>query len=396
MNENAEPPDYDLASDGKFLYDEPMSNEDKRSLASLARSGQFPYGFKRNLGALARGGFLRNGQLYNKRSIATLAKNGQLPTLQSPEEEGEVEEEKRSIASLARAGNMNRYLKKSLESLARSGYISGKRNIGSLARNGYLKRDLDSYLDDLYQKRYVGSLARQYNFPNGKRNLGSLARNGELMRFNRNNADDLEGEKRNVQSLMKSGGVSGKRNLASLARSQNMPFYGRYDSYKRNIGAIARDWSLPNHGSGWEKNEEKRNVAALLRQDSYLHSMNRNSALGAHPTPELDDEFPIEDKRNLASLKAQATSNYANFGNRNVKRSVPEEHTSDKAKSEDKEHNRNKRETDDYYEGISDEYPVPVMQNSDSFDYEELMNALSARYPVNDKRFLGIFILLLF
>lgn len=398
LNEHAEIADYDLLSDGKLAYDESATMEDKRSIAALARGGQFPYELKRNLGALARAGLLRN---YNKRSIATLAKNGQLPTLQSPEEtEVDDEEQKRSIASLARAGAMNRYLKKSIESLARSGYMTGKRNIGALARNGYLKRDMNDYLEDLYQKRYIGSLAKQYNFPTGKRNLGSLARNGELMRYNRNNQDDalLDSDKRNVQSLMKSGGLGGgKRNLASLARSQNMPFYGKYEVYKRNIGAIARDWSLPNHSTGWEKNgEDKRNVAALLRQDSYLHSMNSHSI--AHPTPEMDDEIQTEDKRNLASLKAQATSNYINYGNRNVKRSVTENQggVEDSAKlNDDKGHPRTKRQSDDYFEGSSDEYPVPVMQNSNSVDYEELINALTGRYPTNDKRFLGMFFVLI-
>lgn len=371
-----------LLEPGNELYND-ETFDDKRSISSLARSGQFPNEYKRNLGSLAKSGYMRNG-----RSIATLAKNGQLPTLQAPEEEIN-EEEKRSISSLARAG----YLKRSLASLARSGFYPGqryndmyddKRNIGALARNGYLKRDIDNFLTELNQKRYIGAMARQYNLPNGKRNIGALARNGELY-FNRN-YDGMDSEKRNLQAFMKTGGLGGKRTLASLVRNQNLPYFGKYGEYKRNIAAVARDWALPNHSTNNEKTEEKRNVAALLRQDSYLHSINRNSGGDAHPTPDMDDGLLSEDKRNLAALKAQATSGYNIFGNRNSKRSVPVNEGGDKLSSmEIGKHSRSKRNADDYILG-SDEYSMPVMQNSNVFDYEDFLNAVSG---YNDKRFLG-------
>ena len=39
--------------------------------------------------------------------------------------------------------------------------------------------------------------------------------------------------------------------------------------------------------------------------------------------------------------------------------------------------------------GFSDEYPLPVMQNTNVFDYEEMMEALSGQYPNAEKRFMG-------
>lgn len=108
-----------------------------------------------------------------KRSIATLAKNGQLP---SREPEADID-------SISEDENGH---KRNIASMARSGMMGGKRNIASLAR--------------------------QWQYTNGKRNIGSLMRNNMFP------------------------GTSGKRNLASLARSG----FG-----KRNIGTLARDWTLP-------------------------------------------------------------------------------------------------------------------------------------------------------
>lgn len=107
-----------------------------------------------------------------KRSIATLAKNGQLPSREPDTEADDLEEsdngQKRNIASMAR-----------------SGLIGGKRNIQALAK--------------------------QWQYAGGKRNIGSI-----------------------VRSNMIPG--SGKRNLASMARNG----FG-----KRNVGTLARDWALP-------------------------------------------------------------------------------------------------------------------------------------------------------
>lgn len=115
-----------------------------------------------------------------KRSIATLAKNGQLPSREPDTEEMEA------------IGEDDNGHKRNIASMARSGMIGGKRNIQALAR--------------------------QWQYGNGgKRNIGALMRNNNM----------LPG--------------SGKRNIASLARSG----FG-----KRNVGTLARDWALPKLASG--------------------------------------------------------------------------------------------------------------------------------------------------
>jgi hypothetical protein len=119
-----------------------------------------------------------------KRSIATLAKNGQLPTT-SPE------------ADEALAEDDNGH-KRNLASMARSGMIGGKRNIQSLAR--------------------------QMNYGGGKRNIGSLMRNNMFP----------ESGKRNIGSIVRG---NGKRNIGYMRNA-----YG-----KRNVGTLARDWALPKY-----------------------------------------------------------------------------------------------------------------------------------------------------
>ncbi|RZC34956.1 neuropeptide-like 1, partial [Asbolus verrucosus] len=231
---------------------------------------------------------------------------------------------KRSISSLARWDNLPG--KRNLEALARAGYVrtlpteededpngkrgksdqptfqinDDKRGIQSLARNGELnnRREIEELVEELYDKRNIGSLARNFNFPvYGKRYLGSLVRNGDFQ-------------------------YGGKRNVASLAREG-----GRF------VG--------------------KRNVAALLRQDNYLNG--RNS--------DVKTESPHEDKRNIASIKAQYPAKF--------KRSAL----------------RSKRQTS-FYEGEGGEFSSPVYQNQNVDDYEELMKALTGAYPNTDKRFL--------
>jgi hypothetical protein len=113
-----------------------------------------------------------------KRSIATLAKNGQLPS-----REPEIE--------LESLGDDDNGHKRNIASMARSGLIGGKRNIQSLAR----------------QYQYASS---------GKRNIGSLMRNNMFP-------------------------GSGKRTIASLARNG----FG-----KRNVGTLARDYMLPKLNGG--------------------------------------------------------------------------------------------------------------------------------------------------
>lgn len=95
-----------------------------------------------------------------KRSIATLAKNGQFP---SREPETEME-------SLSDSDDGH---KRNLASMARSGFFSGKRNIHPLPKQ----------LEHASGKRSVGAVMRSHMFPvSGKGNIASIARNGYFTR----------------------------------------------------------------------------------------------------------------------------------------------------------------------------------------------------------------------
>lgn len=311
----------------------------KRSFASLVRDGNLPYVPKRSIEALARSGLLKPiAEDYQdediKRSIANLAKNGQLPTFQRPEDE-------------------QTQTKRGIESLARNGDLHGKRKLQNL-------------LEDLYGKRNIASLARGFNYPGvGKRYIGALARSGEL----RYDSADDDYEKRNIASIVRNG----KRNVQSLVRTNNLPGGKRYyifDELKRNIASLARTMGSRYTG--------KRAVptAALLRQDGLMkpvdHHHYEDESSKSRRDNEADNENEAMEKRNIASLKSQMKS--AKF-----KRSTNENETS----------TRSKRQAD-YWEP-SEEYPVPVYQNNNVYDYEELMQSLTGEYPTQEKRFLGKF-----
>lgn len=354
LNENLILPNYDLLSDGKLLYEQPSFWSKRSSQTVFERMmSNSPY-FKKYIATMVKANAIQSRpSMMGKKSIATLAKNGQLPTLQSPEENSETEQEKRNLETLARLGGIHQYIKKNLESLARHGYIYNR----------------PSDENEAYQ--------------NGKRNLGSLARNGELLNKNQQDSNYyLSRYQRNIQNLMKTGGLSnGKRNLVSLIRSHNMP-YEDIEENKRNIGTIARDWALPNHGSAWQRNDEqKRNVAALLRQDSYLHSVNP-AAIDAFPTPESDEASQSEIKRNVPSIKTGPFK----YGKVFVKRSV----NNQAAKPGHNSAIRQKRQADEYFSEISNDFPLPDVPKSDAFDYDEFVKALTGDYLSNKKRFLGM------
>lgn len=98
-----------------------------------------------------------------KRSVASLAKTGQLPSKEPEAEEGQLDtdsydqhDNKRSLGALARSGN-----------LLQSG---GKRNLASLRKNDMMPYAL---------KRSLAALARENMLP-GKRNIGTMARDYAL------------------------------------------------------------------------------------------------------------------------------------------------------------------------------------------------------------------------
>ncbi|KAJ8948038.1 hypothetical protein NQ318_003372 [Aromia moschata] len=186
--------------------DEEADADYKRSFSSLAAWNEFP-GQKKNMEALARAGYLRplpeedDADASYKRSIAALAKNGQLPQ--------RSEEQKRGLESLARSGDL--HPKKDIQKMIDD--LNYKRNIGSLARNynfpSYGKRSLSSLAraGDLnyprfQYKRNIASLARDGKFT-GKRNMAALLRQDEYMNnLNKQSTESAEErEKRNLPSI---------------------------------------------------------------------------------------------------------------------------------------------------------------------------------------------------
>ncbi|XP_037917693.1 neuropeptide-like 1 isoform X2 [Hermetia illucens] len=153
--------------DDNFLDSDDSLEADKRSIGSLARNGFLNNG-KRYVGSLARSDSLRSQFDTIKRSLATLAKNGQLPS-REPDYNDSAQQwsEKRNLGSLARSG----YLagKRNIGSLARDFQLpsssTGKRNIAALARDGLVP--------SLNPKRNMASLARTGAFPAYKRDFGN-------------------------------------------------------------------------------------------------------------------------------------------------------------------------------------------------------------------------------
>ncbi|EDW74060.1 uncharacterized protein Dwil_GK21575, isoform A [Drosophila willistoni] len=142
--------------------------------------------------------------------------------------DGYMEEDKRSVSSLAAQGLLN----------------PPKRSLATLAKNGQLPTvepgedyvDADSGEPSSEQKRYIGSLARAGGLMTyGKRNVGTLARDFQL--------------------------PTGKRNLAMLARLQSAPTSHR-EQPKRNVAAVAR-YNSQQHHNQRGASAEKRNLGAL-------------------------------------------------------------------------------------------------------------------------------------
>lgn len=179
---------YQQAYDNRQYYDynDIDGEQEKRSLAALARNGLLQPSGKRNVASVARLGLIHSATDNMKRSLATLAKNGQLP---SASREPETED------------------------LTETQWY--KRNIGSLARSGHIAAG----------KRNIGSLARDYVLPSsGKRNLPSILRSG--------------------------GGSNGsqqqtpKRNVAALARDNLYPIYQSRNA-KRDVSAATHNTRTP-------------------------------------------------------------------------------------------------------------------------------------------------------
>ncbi|XP_061941236.1 neuropeptide-like 1 isoform X2 [Apis cerana] len=299
---------------------------------------------------------------YQKRSIATLAKNDDLPiSLHDRMAENEDDEEKRAVISSDHS-ILRDYLPPNgrSEEQALRDFSMEKRNVGTLARDFALppgRRNIASLIRDYDQSR-----ENRVSFP-GKRNVASLARTYTLPQ----NAG-----KRNVGSVAREHGLPyGKRYVASLARTGDLPIRGQ-----RSISSLARTGDLPVR--------EQRSVSSLAKNSAWPVSLKRGifvpgsvilralSRQGRSFDADTNARNDLLDLQALGNLRQSQENDYES-----------EEKVNDSLKV-DSNIRRSKREI-----AFSDEYPLPVMQNANMFDYEEMMEAFGGQYPNAEKRFMG-------
>ncbi|XP_071569435.1 neuropeptide-like 1 isoform X1 [Temnothorax nylanderi] len=324
-----------------------------------------------------------------KRGLAILAKNGDLPATTNEREDDSDDEEKRSVSS---SGNVDELVRELLDDEYRrrapriydylaeldpevAEYPLDKRNVGSLARDFALPTG----------RRHIASVAREYGLPSGKRNVGSLARQSILP----------QGGKRNVASLARDSMLpqTGKRNLAALARDSALPYGKRY------LGSLARNGGYPVRGY----DEGKRSIASLARNADWPGYAKRGGSaagrlivrvLNRHGRSLSDDRETHSEPLDLQQLIRQGNGNDAKAnvaGNWLTPFSVSEDLDESRAKNRSNRRidaaasqTRHKRQID-----FSDEYPLPVVQNTNMFDYEDMLEELADRYPNAEKRFMG-------
>ncbi|XP_011648210.1 neuropeptide-like 1 isoform X1 [Pogonomyrmex barbatus] len=323
-----------------------------------------------------------------KRSLATLAKNDDLPvTIQ--EREDDDDEEKRSIPSSGDADSLMRILLGDDYHRRGAGvydylgdldpevieYPLDKRNIGSLARDFALPTG----------RRHIGSVARDYGLPNGKRNIGSLARQSMLP----------PNGKRNIGSLARYSMLpTGKRNVAALARDSSLPYGKRY------LGSLVRNGGYPVRGY----DDGKRNVASLARNADWPGFVKRGGTapgrmmvrvLNRHGRSLSDDREAQSEPLDLQQLIRQGYDN-GNDAAANVASDWTTPFSVSENLDESRAKNRSNRRIDAALQArhkrqidFSDEYPLPVVQNTNMLDYEDMMEALTDHYPNAEKRFMG-------
>jgi len=383
--------------ENRVIEDE--TEEDKRNFASLVRSGNLPFnGGKRSVEALARAGYL------------PVPTPPQEPEEYPPENSENKEEKlsKRNIAAMAKNGLLG------AQGLKQKGDLKEYQDVGA---------ELEELIRELYQeeqgteKRNIGSLAREFNFPHsgGKRYLGSLVRAGGY-RFGgvtKKSDDDANDEnlddKRSVMTLIRNRMnqlKEEKRYLGSVVRNQGSRFgaskkddFEIEDETKRSIGAMARTWPFPEkfkYGKSLENEEEnvediaKRYVGALLRH-------------GSLPVGVVAASNGLEEgKRHIGSLASKGSFQIHKKSSRSTGsddvsyNNTQQVETSNKAKRslhvanqvQAEPGKRTKRQAFLAPETSSEEFPMPVMQNSDLFDYEDLAELLSGE-AAPEKRFLG-------
>lgn len=155
--------------------------------------------------------------LPNKRNLEALARAGLIRTL--PDTEDEDDNTKRSIANLAKNGQLPNYQ-----------INESKREMESADGNTefYSRQDLENILNRLYNKRNIQNLARNFELPvHGKRSLASLIRNGDIQYSgNKNTLSSAQG-KRLFETY---DNENTKRNLASIKAQFSKPIKKDFES----------------------------------------------------------------------------------------------------------------------------------------------------------------------
>ncbi|XP_043510339.1 neuropeptide-like 1 isoform X1 [Frieseomelitta varia] len=285
-----------------------------------------------------------------KRSLATLAKNDDLPfSIHDRVVENEDDEEKRAVISSEQQGQNDYLLPNS-------------------------RSDLQAFTRDyLMEKRNVGTLARDFALPPGRRNMASLIHDYDQSKNNNKEPMIRYNGKRNVASLARTYTLphNGKRNVASVARDYGLPYGKRY------VGSLARTGDFPARN--------QRSVSSLAKNSAWPVSLKRGVLLpgsvilrtlsrhGRSMADEMNARNDLLDLQELSNLEENQENDYE----------TAEEKLNDSLAKIESNVRRSKRQI-----GFSDEYPLPVMQNTNVFDYEEMMEALSGQYPNAEKRFM--------
>ncbi|XP_076669368.1 neuropeptide-like precursor 1 isoform X2 [Andrena cerasifolii] len=304
----------------------------------------------------------------HKRSLATLAKNDDLPiSIQDRLEENHDDEEKRT-------GYLSEQSERSAPEFSGDYMLPSER------------LDLEALMQNFpSEKRNVGSLARDFALPPGRRNIASLVRDYELQ------------NKENVGNRMLP--VTGKRNVASLARTFTLPQAG-----KRNVASIARDYALPygkryvgalaRTGDFPSRGHNKRSIASMSKNSAWPVSLKRGISIpasvilrtlsrhGRSLSDELNTRNEPLDLQVLNNLEGTREENHKDdvFVDDKLGGSEEKSGSNERINFSDR---RPRRQID-----LSDEYPLPVIQNIDGLDYEEMMEALARRYQNAEKRFM--------
>ena len=246
-------------------------------------------------------------------------------------------------------------------------------------QNDYLppngRSDLQAFTRDyLMEKRNVGTLARDFALPPGRRNMASLVHDYDQSKSNNKEPMIRYNGKRNVASLARTFTLphNGKRNVASVARDYGLPYGKRY------VGSLARTGDFPARN--------QRSVSSLAKNSAWPVSLKRGVLLpgsvilrtlsrhGRSMADKMNARNDLLDLQELSNLEQNQENDYE----------TAEEKLNDSLAKIESNVRRSKRQI-----GFSDEYPLPVMQNTNVFDYEEMMEALSGQYPNAEKRFMG-------